>query len=497
MRTVGLALLCLCLLGGVWQAALLVRAQGTQMETFLPLVVRAKGASPTPTRSPTPTPTRTVSVTPTQPTNPNAVGRTVNAPYFNRYSYPAMTLFWLGKVNATDVYGDVRVGYDDTTLYFSVNMIDRLLWYDTSPALADLYRWDAVSLYLSADDTPGGSLTAQQTRWLAQLANTSNRADYQASYRGNGSSWQVTSQPFETEVRFQGDVNGGGSGKGWSVNYRIPWSSLGYDAPPPQGTQFRLGVALHDRDSADGPPRADTVWPETMNALLPNTWGWLHWGALAHQPPPGEPDGMTVIRNGQAGAVVADAHVGGAFDCGESVQQDWDAWGNKNYEAINDTQVNIQNQWNIDDWPCFSRYYITFPLSSIPANADVVSATLTLYHYGNSDPANAEASNIHAFIIRESWNDTTITWNNAPLAWMNISRLRVEPLPAYPGWPGIPLTWDVSLALLDALAADTPLRLAFYSSDYAMHSGKYFHSSDVGLGDPNARPYLTVYWQNP
>jgi hypothetical protein len=83
------------------------------------------------------------------------------------------------------------------------------------------------------------------------------------------------------------------------------------------------------------------------------------------------------------------------------------------------------------------------------------------------------------------------------MAWMNYNRLRVEPLLTYPGWPGIPVTWDVSLAVQHALDEGSPLRLALYSSDDPMHSGKYFFSSDSGGSDVSARPILTIRWMNP
>lgn len=431
-------------------------------------------------------------------TKPIPTMRTVNAPYFenSNYSYTALAIFWFGQVNSVDAYADVRVGYNDFDLIISVNIIDRFLWYDVSPSFADLDNWDAVSLYISPNENPGEVLSTSETRWLAQLGNTSDRTNYQAAFRGNGMAWQNENLPFSTEVRFQGGVNGNGDGKGWSINYRIPWSSLGFSLPPPQGTMFRLGVVLHDKDTSNGPAKHEMVWPENMGAQLPDTWGGMRLGLLTHQPSGSHYDGVTTIRNGEQGAIVEDAHVGGSFDCGASVQYDFDLWGNKNYEADHPIQINIQNQWHIDDWPCFSKYFITFPLDQIPDHTEIISATLTMYHYGNSDPSNAKPSNIHLFYFDESWNDTTITWNNAPLAATNISRLRVSPLPSYPGWPGIPLTWDVSLALLEAIKNDKQLHLALYSSDYERHSGKYFFSSDSGDSEDSARPILTVYWIN-
>ena len=52
----------------------------------------------------------------------------------------------------------------------------------------------------------------------------------------------------------------------------------------------------------------------------------------------------------------------------------------------------------------------------------------------------------------------------------------------------------MSGAVAEAYAAGTPLRLSLYESDWAYHSGKYFHSSDTDDWNENGRPTLTVTW---
>jgi hypothetical protein len=94
--------------------------------------------------------------------------------------------------------------------------------------------------------------------------------------------------------------------------------------------------------------------------------------------------------------------------------------------------------------------------------------------------------------IAEGWDEARLTWNNAPLALENVSTTWVEPLASYPGWPGVARQWDVSRAVAEAYAAgEDSLRLALYEADYAIHSGKYFFSSDA---DQAARPTLRVVW---
>ncbi|MFO7624526.1 MAG: hypothetical protein R6V73_09245, partial [Anaerolineales bacterium] len=79
----------------------------------------------------------------------------------------------------------------------------------------------------------------------------------------------------------------------------------------------------------------------------------------------------------------------------------------------------------------------------------------------------------------------------------NISRTWVEPITVFPGWPGVPWTWDVSQALSQAYHSGQPLRLAFYSADGPMHTGKYFISSDTEEWNELGRPALIVNWGEP
>jgi hypothetical protein len=67
----------------------------------------------------------------------------------------------------------------------------------------------------------------------------------------------------------------------------------------------------------------------------------------------------------------------------------------------------------------------------------------------------------------------------------------------YPGWPGIPVSWDVSGAVADAYENGTDLRLALYEADWALHSGKYFLSSEEEDLNAIARPTLEVEWGSP
>ena len=163
--------------------------------------------------------------------------------------------------------------------------------------------------------------------------------------------------------------------RGWLITFHIPFTSLGLSGPPPLGTLWGMGLVLHDRDSESGPPLAVQTWPKSLVVDRPATWGQLAFGLPTFSPPPISPTGSITIRQGLNGEVVEDAHVGGHTLCGEEFTPNYfNGWGDRNFDGYE--QVNIQNQANLGDWPCFSKYYVTFPLESIPTGQnDPISPT--------------------------------------------------------------------------------------------------------------------------
>lgn len=111
-----------------------------------------------------------------------------------------------------------------------------------------------------------------------------------------------------------------------------------------------------------------------------------------------------------------------------------------------------------------AKYYVTFPLDGISSGKTIISATLTLHQFGNAGGSEAQPSWIQLLIASgDYWQEATITWNNAPLAYENIGGQWVDPLITFPGWPGVPCTWDVSYAVARAYARGEPLRLIIYT----------------------------------
>jgi len=421
--------------------------------------------------------------------------RRVNAPYDAPGAESA--ILWFGRVTPTENSVDGRVSYNGDHLYLRVAAFDRRLWYDTSPSPDDLTAWDAVTLYLDTGGNAGNVPDANAYRFDAQLVWWEPRDNYQAVYQGDGGGWVTATVPFTTTSGWRGnEPNDDVDDRGWALTYYIPFDSLGLSGPPAQGTVWGMALALHDRDDAGGTPIADQVWPETIESQQPATWGQLAFGMPSYSPQLAVPGGIVTIRQGLEGATVVDADVGGSSVCGHPAAPDYfPGWGELNYAGKE--FLNIQNQWDVADWPCFSRYYVTFPLDALPSGKVIVSATLTLHLWGGAgegwDPG-PQPSLIQVLTVGQDWDESTLNWNNGPLAKENVSAAWVDPVDEYTGPPGIPCEWDVSRAVAEAYVLGAPLRLVLYEADGAYHSGKYFHSSDVGDWNAEGRPTLTITW---
>lgn len=444
--------------------------------------------------------------------DPLATTRRVNAPFFNvaditGQKFSEMAIFWFGRVGPTENYTDVRVAYNTTELVVYAAIFDRRLWYDTTPSASDLTQWDSVSVYLNLTGNAGGAPTTSAYRFVAQLTNGGTLpAGSKASYRGNGSAWGAQAITFTASSGWRGDViNDNTNDRGWAMTFRIPFSSLGVSAPAQGAAPWGLAVVVHDRDEAGGTPIADQAWPaNTLDLNGPSTWGQLRWGLPAYTPPPSTPGGAVTIRHKLNGAVVPDADVGGALanQCPGDENYIWNSWGNANYGA--NTGLNIQNQDDIADWPCFAKLYITFPLTGVPADKVIRSATLTLHQTGGSGPSsNGDPPTdqyIQVLSVNQDWSEGSITWNNAPLAVENFSGSWVGTVVGCGGsiaWPCVPRTWNVTALVAQAYASQTPARLILYSANTGYGTGKHFTSSNAEDWNAVGRPTLTVEWGHP
>lgn len=423
----------------------------------------------------------------------------VFAPRIGRFY--EMAIFWFGQVGETANYADVRLAYNDRALFIHLAVIDRRLWADSHASRESLGEWDGATLLLRPGGPAPDALDAASIRLTAQASQEAEpESRLQSSARAEGGEWTPARLPFLAMPGWRGDsFNTDADDQGWTMSFTVPFDSLGLDRVPSDGETWAFAVILHDRDSLQGAPLPEVVWPSGVDEARPASWGRIEFGLPGERVLTGSPQGMSVLRNGENGIVVEDGAVGGHTVCGEGLDP-WTEWGDNVQDGFD--QFNIQNQRDIADWPCFSKYYITFPLDSLPPDQTMRSAALTLHQFGGSGthpdcPSLPNRSLIQVFTVADDWDPRTLSWNNAPAPIENVGRAWVEPLLEFAGWPGIEIRWDVTDAAAQAYARHEPLRLALYSADPGCHSGKYFSASETGDWNSGARPALEIEWGTP
>ncbi len=432
--------------------------------------------------------------------------RRVNIPRFSdNVVWAQSAIFWFGQNEVSlpgKNYADVRVAYTNQALHIRVTVVDYFLWYNpNATADTDLTQYDAVKIFI--DTAPGANTPQSHSfQFLVGARHWQNMSNYMRQARGENGGWNTNWQPatpWTGASEMSWGCNPGPNNNdcsvdfGWTGFFVIPWQTLGLSAPPAEGTVWKLGVKLFDRD--DQPPAGGVppeMWTPSLVDTNPSTWGDLHFGYVQYTSPPVEPRGTTVIRAASpTDNTVEDAWMGGGGWCNSG--QEGDRRGSETNHG-GDAELYVGNEIAETNFPCFNKSFLRFSLDDIPAGKEILSAKLTIHHWGNADPNLARPSWIHLFTITDPWDEMGITWNNAPLAQENVAVTRVEPLRSFPGWPGIPYDWDASQAVAEAYAAGEPLSIALYSSDSAEHSSKYLTASEVEDWDAEGRPTLTIVW---
>lgn len=449
-----------------------------QEPVFLPLVRGATPATPTPTATGGPP---LIHVPPLQKVD----------------VLDQAAVFWFGQISPSSNSIDVRIGHTPSELVVYLAIFDRRLWHDDAPTAATLTDWDAVTLLLSRPAPSVGD--GPRWRMVAQMNFSQTPAAAQVVEQWSNGKWVASTIPLTSFSGWRGErLNDDTDDRGWAQTFQIPLTALGLPAQP-EGAILRMGLIVHDRDQRTGTAEPPQVWPNGMNANDPATWGALQIGQPQRQPPAVQPSGaVTIRRPTERDPSVPDADVGGVAGnlCGDNTRSFWDIWPNSNWGHAAD--ANVQNQIDTSDWPCYARYYVTFPLQQVPAGKVIVEATLTLHQYGNSGSFDkAQRSWIQVLRAGGAWDEDTITWNNAPQALENVAAIWVTPVQSMPPWPGVPWEWDVSKAVADAYAEGQPVHLVLYSADSNYHSGKLFVTSDTGDWNAAGRPALHVVWGEP
>ena len=453
----------------------------------------------------------------TAPTSPQAARpRRVNVPYFSgAVDESQSAIFWFG-VNQwyqnipSHNYVDVRIAYSPAGLHWRATGIDYYLWYkENATASDDLTRYDALALYI---DTGHDHATLPQTDdyyFLVGLhgdGEGENTPQYRRQARGTGSGWDaavISSAAWSDYSGWQWSDNGpndnsGNIDFGWVMGGTIPWSTFGLAGPPANGTVWGFGVLQYDQDQASGPPLQE-IWPETFNLSQPNTWGELHFGSASYTPQPAVRQGSAMIRSATPeDNTVEDSWMGGGGWCQAGHE------GHSEDNHGNDQALYVGSEIQPTHFPCFNKSYLRFSLASVPANKVILSATLTLHHWGGAsyDPFYT-ISYVWLSSVTDPWDEMTIHWNNAPLAQENLSMTPIPPKTTPLVWPGDAYSWDATQAVAEAYASGQSVSFAMYDSTTGRDSSKYLTASEVGLGDgtPNwdieGRPRLDVVWGDP
>jgi len=445
--------------------------------------------------------------------------RRVNIPYAaGGVTWGQSAIFWFGQNEwlgwgqlgvPSKNYVDVRLAYTTQALNVRATIVDYYLWYKDAPSAGDdLTAYDAVSIYVdTAFDRAAKPQTDDYTFLVgARPWPNGNAEAYHRQARGTGSGWNAGwSGTWMDDEDMQWESGPGPNSNdsidyGWTAIYTIPWTTVGLSGPPAEGTVWGLGVQLYDRDSESSQGIvAPEHWPEGLDGGLPSTWGQVHFGYARYTPPSAVRQGTTTIRAASpTDNTVEDAWFGGGG---------WCSGGHEGGGEVNhgdDPELFIGTEVAPTHLPCFSKSYLRFPLSAIPGGSAILSATLTLHHWGNAgDPSSVipddrpKPSWVHLFTISDPWDEMTIHWNNAPLAQENLAATWIYPVTSYPGEPGIPYSWDATQAVARAHAAGQPLSIALYGSDSDQHSSKYLTASETGDWNVAGRPSLTVVWGEP
>ncbi len=441
--------------------------------------------------------------------------RRVNIPHFDgEVNWAQTAVFWFGKDEQGvpgKNYVDVRATYTNWSLQLQVTTIDYYLWYKPNASLSDdLTQYEAVAVYLDTANDGAQTPQADDYYFLVGARRGEGEENYERQARGNNGNWNTAWSPLP-------DWKGGGSGMswasggpgpndnsgdldyGWIAYLTIPWVSIGMSGPPPEGTVLGMGLQLYDRDAEDAfGLLAPEAWPENFAADTPASWGELHLGYADYQPSSVTPAGTTVIRAASpTDNTVEDAWLGGGTDGIGGVGSDPQNGSDLNHG--DDERLFVGSETAPTHFPFFNKSFLRFSLDAIPPGKEIISATLTLQHWGNAGQRSslAEASWVSLYTISDDWQEMSITWNNAPLAQENIAAAWIEPLASFPGWDNTPFyNWNATQAVSQAYAAGEAANLAIYSSDSARDTSKYLTSSETGDWNQAGRPTLTVVWGN-
>jgi len=94
------------------------------------------------------------------------------------------------------------------------------------------------------------------------------------------------------------------------------------------------------------------------------------------------------------------------------------SWANTNNSNNENTNRELSAvAWTFNGDLTLTRSYLSFDLSKIPSNAEIISAKLSLYGLPSSNVSPQGNSGDNKIIIQQvtdNWNEATLTWNTQP-----------------------------------------------------------------------------------
>jgi len=187
---------------------------------------------------------------------PFLAGPTVDG---NLADFPGPALAISGASVGSAAGADVRIGYDDDGLFASFAVRDGAVFVNQGGRDGEVWNGDSVELMVEVGNAKSATLGPTHHHLLVNV-----NGDL-TDERGAAGSWDRSWTSGATAAVLR-------TGAGYSVELRVPWSSLGVQ--PCAGLALGLDVAVNDVAAAGQSPRPFD-WARLARFAQPSRWGTL------------------------------------------------------------------------------------------------------------------------------------------------------------------------------------------------------------------------------
>lgn len=165
--------------------------------------------------------------------------------------------------SSTGTQGTYKLLWDDNALYIACSVSDAKLNASISQEDGSLWTDDSIELMFDTLNNHGSSQKQDDYKFFVNLLNT-----HRDENMTNGT-WDG---PYTSAVILQGtNNNNADTDQGYTIEIRIPWSTLGLSTPS-SNTTLGFDVVLNDKDASG--TRNYTAWANTDGGTLNNPDGW-------------------------------------------------------------------------------------------------------------------------------------------------------------------------------------------------------------------------------